>query len=140
MKILLTFFSYFVFILTAVAQTPQLVKNINPTILDQNSHSDPAKGNNPNYPDTGIFANGKLFFPAWNYNGIEMWQSDGTSNGTNIIKDINSGYNFSDANPMFLTELNGLIYFFTADWDGNNNRYNNFTLCLRKPREFIACF
>lgn len=128
MRVIFTFLSFIVLSINLKAQAPQLVKNINPTVVDVNSHSDPAKGNYANYPDTGVFANGKFIFPARNFNGIEMWQTDGTTAGTNIIKDINSFYNFQDANPIFLTKLNGSIYFFTADWDYSNSRLFNYRL------------
>lgn len=39
-----------------------------------------------------IIANNKAYFIADNgINGYEIWSSDGTSNGTNIIKDIYKG-------------------------------------------------
>ncbi len=116
------------FSLAGLGQAPTLVKNINPKTLDPNSHSDPAKGNNPDYRDTGIAVNGKLIFPARNFNGVELWKSDGTPNGTALIKDLVSYYNFADANPLFLTKIGSDIYFFTAEWNYNDQRYYEFRL------------
>ena len=69
---------------------------------------------------------GKLYFSANDgITGNELWVSDGTTEGTNLVKDIrpgirnNSGYPFG-SNLQKLTELNNKLYF-TAD-DGENGR------------------
>ena len=36
-------------------------------------------------------------------NGFELWKSDGTENGTNLVKDINNGSKGSD--PQYLTVM-----------------------------------
>ena len=50
--------------------------------------------------------------------GVELWASDGTTEGTNLFKDINPGSSdyygttiINDSNPQNLTEINGQIYF-----------------------------
>jgi ELWxxDGT repeat protein len=60
---------------------------------------------------------GKLFFGANDgSHGYELWQSDGTTAGTMLVKDINPGE--YSANPYRLTTLNGAL-FFAAD-DGSH--------------------
>ncbi|MBN2473527.1 MAG: tandem-95 repeat protein [Pirellulales bacterium] len=66
---------------------------------------------------------GTLFFTADDgANGRELWISDGTEGGTEMVKDIYPGTGYADApyssSPTAMTEMNGLL-FFTAD-DGQN--------------------
>jgi len=62
--------------------------------------------------------NGKLFFRAEDgVNGTELWTSDGTANGTVMVKDINPGAGKSSY-PMNLYSYKNLC-FFQAD-DGTN--------------------
>lgn len=49
-------------------------------------------------------------------NGRELWASDGTGDGTFLVKDINPGA--GDSNPEYFTELNGKVYFYA--FDGTN--------------------
>lgn len=58
-----------------------------------------------------------MFFSAYDStNGIELWVTDGTSSGTVMVKDINSGSGGSYLND--LTVVGNTLYF-RAD-DGNN--------------------
>jgi len=58
--------------------------------------------------------NGTLFFGAYDdTNGEELWQSDGTSSGTVLVRDINVANGVS-SQPRNLTNVNGTL-FFTAD-------------------------
>ena len=43
-----------------------------------------------------------------------MWKSDGTLEGTGLVKDINPGGPFDKSRPREFTELDGAVYF-TAD-------------------------
>jgi ELWxxDGT repeat protein len=63
--------------------------------------------------------NGMLFFRADDgTSGSELWMSDGTADGTVMVKDINPG---SDSSyPYYLTEVNGRLFF--SPYDGNNGR------------------
>ena len=49
-------------------------------------------------------------------NGLELWKSDGTANGTMMVKDINSGSGSSS--PNHLTAVGNTVYF--AANDGTN--------------------
>ena len=72
---------------------------------------------NPNssvgrFPYYTFFANvnGTLFFTATNgTSGYELWKSDGTSEGTVMVKDINPGSQSST--PFQLTNVNGTLFF-----------------------------
>lgn len=50
--------------------------------------------------------------------GWELWRSDGTINGTYVVKDINPGENNAFNQYSYLTNINGVLYF-NAD-DGVN--------------------
>jgi ELWxxDGT repeat protein len=59
--------------------------------------------------------NGKLYFSADNgASGFELWVSDGTSAGTQLLKNINPGRDNSSS-PENFTELNGKLYFSAND-------------------------
>ena len=63
-----------------------------------------------------IFSTGKkLYFSGYgsNNNGYELWTSDGTKDGTNIVKDINPGTMSSD--PSNFIYINRLLYFVAFD-------------------------
>jgi ELWxxDGT repeat protein len=58
--------------------------------------------------------NGRLFFTAnTGKDGGELWKSDGTANGTKLVKDINPGKQGS--NPNQLTNVNGTLFFWAHD-------------------------
>lgn len=57
-------------------------------------------------------SNGKIYFYANdNINGIEVWTSDGTDQGTNLLKDINPGA----ANALTSTEILSYANFITLN-------------------------
>lgn len=63
---------------------------------------------------------GYLFFVANDgVNGRELWKSDGTENGTVLVKDINTNGNYG-SDPMELIIVNNTLYF-SAD-DGPHGR------------------
>jgi ELWxxDGT repeat protein len=63
--------------------------------------------------------NGMLYFTmSCADTGVELWKSDGTEAGTQIVRDIIPGPDSSS--PDFLTVLNDRL-FFAAD-DGNHGR------------------
>ncbi|MFD0837359.1 ELWxxDGT repeat protein [Mariniflexile aquimaris] len=61
--------------------------------------------------------NGTLFFQAQDgIHGSELWKSDGTEFGTELVKDIKSGI-FSSS-PNLLSNCNGTLYFRAVDSSG----------------------
>src|SRR5438552_17504832 len=51
--------------------------------------TDPQSGLNPSWL---VNVNGTLFFEGGDgVNGLELWKSDGTTNGTVLVKDFNTG-------------------------------------------------
>jgi ELWxxDGT repeat protein len=84
-----------------MAEQVVLVKDINP-------------GNNGSSIRYFTEVDGKLFFTAADdVNGIELWVTDGTTEGTQLVKDINPG--LFNSNPRNLTEIDGKLYFSAGD-------------------------
>ena len=80
--------------------TVSLVKNIYP-----NSNKD-------SYPNNFAALNGVVYFSATNgTNGSELWKTDGTESGTEMVKDINtgSGNTFSTNTPIIV--FNNELFF-----------------------------
>jgi ELWxxDGT repeat protein len=68
---------------------------------------------NSSSPQSLTNLNGTLFFTATDgTNGRELWKSDGTAQGTVLVKDIANGSQSS--NPRYLTVVNGVLYFAAA--------------------------
>lgn len=58
---------------------------------------------------------GKTFFSANGGNGTELWTTDGTNDGTSIVKDINTFSATAGSNPNNFVEYNGKVYFSASD-------------------------
>lgn len=90
------------------AQIPSMVKDIYPG----------SNFSNPNTIITGIpFNNGYLFTASDGTNGSELWFSDGSTAGTNMVKDIYPGN--STSFPASYFSFNSKIYFRASDTNGN---------------------
>ncbi len=71
-------------------------------------------------PNTALISNAriavlndKLYMCYYSVdNGNELWESDGTSAGTKLVKDIYTGN--PDSRPEYLTPFNGNLYFMAA--------------------------
>ncbi|NDB04517.1 MAG: hypothetical protein EBX95_01960 [Acidimicrobiia bacterium] len=67
-------------------------------------------GSNSSYPTFGPVLNGKMLFRATTAtSGSELWITDGTANGTTMLKEIRAGSNGSNQNSMTMFE--GKVYF-----------------------------
>jgi ELWxxDGT repeat protein len=63
---------------------------------------------------TAATVGGTLFFQANDpVHGYELWKSDGTPQGTGLLKDIAPGLGSSD--PYSLLNVNGVLYFIASD-------------------------
>ncbi|RCJ21084.1 hypothetical protein A6770_30920 [Nostoc minutum NIES-26] len=83
-----------------------LVKDINPGSDDSTI--------GVNYPDKITNINGTIYFTANDgIHGYKLWKSDGTQEGTVLVKDINLGA--ADTDIRHLTDLNGTLYFTSGD-------------------------
>lgn len=83
---------------TSEQQLARLVKDIN------NINTPPSK------PSTPLVIDGTLFFSAENrVTGRELWRSDGTEEGTVLVRDIFPGS--SGSGPESLTSVSGQLFF-----------------------------
>lgn len=98
----------------------ELVKDIYP-----GSNTSFGSYNTNDYGDNKVmFAQDKFFFYAKpdEATGFELFESDGTSDGTKLIQDINPGPNSSDVRFQFI--YNNQLYFSASDGDnGDENNY-----------------
>jgi ELWxxDGT repeat protein len=74
--------------------------------------------------------NGTLFFSAYdNTSGGELWRSDGTDAGTELVKDIKTGANsygyIYGSNPTELIHVNGVLLFTAVDTDGGRELWKS---------------
>ncbi len=100
-KMSLQFVAILLIQLTTFAQNPELLLDIQVGL----------EGSSPRYFTE---VNGTLFFTADDgINGTELWKTDGTVNGTVMVKDIYVGSDNSA--PSILTNINGKLYFKAAD-------------------------
>lgn len=64
-------------------------------------------------------------------NGEELWISDGTTDGTTLLKDINPG--IASSAPSALTNVNGIVLFAATDGSGHSARSGAVT-AVRNPQ------
>ncbi len=83
---------------------------------------------NNQYSDLWTVLNGRVYFAATNINnnqGVELYSTDGTIAGTNLVLDINSN---GSSNPSNLKVHNGYLYFTANNGvQGNELWYTNGT-------------
>ncbi len=102
-----------------------LVKDINP---GQGYQYPVGEGNLNSFAKDMMVVADRLMFAAEESNsGVELWNSDGTTSGTVLVKDIAEGTTTSyygdypkSSSPQELVDVNGVL-FFSAD-DGVNGR------------------
>jgi ELWxxDGT repeat protein len=100
------------FVSDGTAEGTQLLADLRPEDDNYGYSSD-------SYPDNLVECNGKLYFTADDgVHGNELFVSDGTTEGTQLLADLrpgddNYGYSY-DSYPDNLVEYNGKLYF-TAD-------------------------
>ncbi len=99
-----------------------LVKDIRPGI----GYSGPLGSN----PSRLTNVNGTLFFSATDSTGdTELWKSDGTLNGTVLVKNIRPGSSYYGGQlssvPNKLTNVNGTLFFTATDSAGDNELWKS---------------
>lgn len=96
------------FVSDGTAEGTQLVANIRPD-LPENSHG----RRSGSVPNELVEFNNKLFFSANNgESGFELFVSDGTAEGTQLLADIRPGSNYNSF-PRYFVELDDKLYFST---------------------------
>ncbi|MEL7159939.1 MAG: ELWxxDGT repeat protein, partial [Bacteroidota bacterium] len=102
--------SFYLFLIAALSGTALMAQST--LMADANAGAEDGK-------PTRIFAvGGSVLYRVESADeGIELWISDGTTEGTNLIKDINTDPNVSrgNSNPDGFTFFNGQVYFKAKD-------------------------
>src|SRR5262249_54797612 len=89
------------------------------TTLVKDIHPETGQGYPGSYPNNLAFVNGTVFLAADDgVHGSELWKSDGSAAGTQLVKDINT--DTKSSYPQQLVNADGTL-FFTAD-DGIHGR------------------
>ncbi|NJR47049.1 MAG: hypothetical protein HC775_15480 [Hyellaceae cyanobacterium CSU_1_1] len=118
----------------------ELVKDINPGVSDFNPRYQlprnpdlpysppPAQVPNGSFPTSLVEFNDRLYFNADDgENGRELFVSDGTADGTQLVKDIHPGttdYGYSySSSPENLVEFNNQIFFSADDGENGNELF-----------------
>jgi trimeric autotransporter adhesin len=71
-----------------------------------------------------VLFNGKAYFSATDtLSGTELWVTDGTVDGTKLVKDINLGK--SNSTPLFLTVAGGKLFFRATDSTGGTELWKS---------------
>ena len=70
-------------------------------------------GSNNSFPFEFTEVGGLTFFVATTDKGQELWKTDGTQDGTSLVKDINPGS--IGSRPYSLTNVGGTLYFVAND-------------------------
>ena len=72
-----------------------------------------------------------------------MWKSDGTANGTVMVKDIKSGGSSDDSNPGKMTAVGNKLFFRAVPTDENelwvSDGTENGTIMLTTPAPYSSC-
>lgn len=81
-------------------------------------------GSGDSYPEWLFEYGGELLFAAEGYDGVEysgqeLWKSDGTAGGTEMVKDISPGN--VNSFPSRFIELNGTVFFSARHIDGDDS-------------------
>src|SRR5262249_43524245 len=89
----------------------KLLKDIDPATHQEGGGATgdpPQQVPNSSIPGGLVVLNGTLLFAATDItNGRQLWRSDGTANGTGLVRTLGVW----DANPRFLAVMNGAVYF-----------------------------
>ncbi len=88
-------------------QGTTLVKDINPG--DQSGMASHRSAN------LEVLNNSIYFAASDGIHGFELWKSDGTEQGTTMIKDAYPGLGSSNSAPLFITNANGTLFFNAND-------------------------
>jgi ELWxxDGT repeat protein len=104
------------------AEGTRLVQDLNPLVTCDTRGDNPGSGSHPcdSEPEHLANVNGTLYFAANDgTHGYELWKSDGTPEGTTLVKDIRPGG--PGAGPAYVTAAGGSRFFFSA-YDDSHGR------------------
>ncbi|NMO21089.1 HYR domain-containing protein [Pyxidicoccus fallax] len=84
-----------------------------PLLLDLNTQPPTASDLQPGSPTSLTAIGNTVFFAGTGHGGTELWKSDGTPEGTVLVKDIASGP--GSASPQHLTAVGNTVYFVAGE-------------------------
>ena len=67
--------------------------------------------NSNSHLDYSVEYNGKILLSSSSHLGVELFITDGTSSGTELVKDINTEYSNASSNPNSFINFNNKVYF-----------------------------
>ncbi len=80
---------------------------------------------NDSYPTYLTAFNGKLYFQATDAeSGTQLWVSDGTATGTQLVTDVNPGH-YAGLGPQDLKVFNGHLFFGASDGAGGSGLWES---------------
>lgn len=92
----------------------KLFKKVRPDPYYNFNYTDLINDINAGTVDANAVLNGILYFAAFDStHGSELWKTDGTTNGTVLVKDINNG--IGDAQLGSFVVISNVLYFFAND-------------------------
>jgi len=107
-------------LLSVMFKTPEFVKDINQD-TDDSYPSGPGYYGDPYAP---VEIGGMLYFSATDgQTGYELWQSDGTHDGTQQVADIQEGE--MGSSPRFMINIDGMLYFTASDGQAGNELWRH---------------
>ena len=117
------------YVTDGTSEGTQLVKDIFPGTFSTRA----AYSVNSSSPDNFTEFNDKLYFSASSQDGRELFVTDGTTEGTQLVADIFPGIYRSifsinydsayDSSPRYITELNDKLYFTATDGESGSELY-----------------
>lgn len=88
-------------------------------LLDLNAHISSGSNTESSNPSQFALLGSSLYFVAFGTTaGTELWKTDGTVNGTELVTDLNSGSSNGSPNsssPLGLSLVGNRLYFFASD-------------------------
>ena len=116
----------------------------NGTVMVKDIRSGASSGNPGESTDSFTAIGNTIFFDADDgIHGYELWKSDGTANGTVMVKDIKSGGSSDHSYPGLMTAVGNKLFFRAVPTDEHelwvSDGTENGTIMLTDPAPYSSC-